>query len=113
MEDELLTSHVSMVAWFSDPYNTSCDMCRAARHGLTLNGNCTLINFYYHPLNKNTASFFIHSIKIKINNVKNIMAVRVWILRSTLGQCGFMSIHNISIISQCQLIQDMKERKGE
>ena len=27
-----------MVAWFSDPYNTSCDMCRAARHGLTLNG---------------------------------------------------------------------------
>ena len=27
-----------MVAWFSDPYNTSCDMCRSARYGLTLNG---------------------------------------------------------------------------
>ena len=28
-----------MVAWFTDPYKTSCDICcRAAIHGLTLNG---------------------------------------------------------------------------
>ena len=35
------------------------------------------------------------------------MSVRAWILRSTLGQCGFLSGHNISNRSQLT----MKEKK--
>ena len=39
------------------------------------------------------------------------MAIRAWILRSTPGQCGSLSGHNIG--NQSQLTMKEKKEKGE
>ena len=70
-------------------------------------------NFYYCPLNKIKVSFSVHSIKSKQAIIKiNILAVWAWILRSTLGQCGFLRSHNISDQSQSTLGQWRREKEN-